>query len=307
MVISSLAQGRSSLAVGNIVGAAISNILGAFSLGLLFRQKGVPAVFDRSSRIYSVLLLVVTTIVTPITYFPQKDTWLAFGASLITAFAIYIISIGWAISRGSLSAPEDSDDDTSDESDAESIGRGQHESRETDALIRQTDSPSPLPSEPRPRRRSLQFHVMYLIFGFLAICLAGYVLSEAATNIIDATSTSEVLFGVIILAIATTLPEKFVAVLSGHRGHIGILTANTAGSNIFLLSLCMGIIMVDTSGEFNRGSVNILELAVLWSSTLTFTVTVWVGGRFHRWIGGVMLAGYVIFIVLEFTVIHHAK
>lgn len=304
MVISALAQGRPSLAVGNIVGAAISNILGAFSLGLLFRQTQTPAEFDRSSRIYSALLLVVTTFVAPITYFQHRDTWFAFGVLLIAAFVLYLISIGWAISRGTLSAPEDSDDDTSDESDAESVSHGPHESRETDALIRPTGSPSPRSSQPRARRHSLRYHVSYLIFGFLAICLSGYVLSQAATNIIDASGASEVLFGVVILAIATTLPEKFVAVLSGHRGRVGILTANTVGSNIFLLSLCMGIIFVDTSGDFNSGSVNLFELAVLWGSTLIFTLTVWIGGRFDRWVGALMLVAYVAFIVLEVTVIH---
>lgn len=296
--------------MGNIVGAAISNILGAFSLGLLFRQTQTLAEFDRSSRIYSALLLVVTTVVAPITYFKHRDTWFAFGVLLIAAFVLYLISIGWAISRGTLSAPEDSDDDTSDESyaestDTESISHGPYESRETDALIRPTGSPSPRSSQPRARRHSLRYHVAYLIFGFLAICLSGYVLSQAATNIIDASGASEVLFGVVILAIAATLPEKFVAVLSGHRGRVGILTANTVGSNIFLLSLCMGIIFVDTSGDFNSGSVNIFELAVLWGSTLAFTLAVWVGSRFDRWIGALMLVAYVAFIVLEVTVIHY--
>ncbi|KAJ7897479.1 hypothetical protein B0H13DRAFT_1884672, partial [Mycena leptocephala] len=115
---------------------------------------------------------------------------------------------------------------------------------------------------------------------------------------------SDVLFGVIILAIITTLPEKSIAVISGHRGHVGILVANTAGSNIFLLSLCLGIIMVDTSGKFNGGNVKIPELAVLWGSTHGFTLTVWFGGKFSRWIGAVMLLCYAAFIVLEFTAIH---
>lgn len=306
MVISALAQGRPSLAVGNIVGAAISNILGALSLGLLFHQRDVPVEFDKSSRIYSALLLIITTLVAPVTYLSRKDIWLPFGAVFIAIFAVYILSIGWAISRGRISAPEDSDDSDSDDSEAGSISRSPADGRETDPLIRRTDSRSPRPSESRPRRSSLQYHLAQLILGFLAICLAGYVLSQAATNITDASGTSEVLFGVVVLAIATTLPEKFVAVLSGQRGHVGILTANTAGSNIFLLSLCMGIVMVDTSGEFNRGNVEILELAVLWGSTLAFTLTVWVGGGFARWIGGSMLVGYVVFIVLEFSVIHHS-
>ncbi len=142
------------------------------------------------------------------------------------------------------------------------------------------------------------------MLGFLAICLAGYVLSHAATTITDEFGISDVLFGIVVLAIATTLPEKFVAVMSGHRGHAGILVANTAGSNIFLLALCSGIVMLDTSGKLERGNVNVAELGVLWGSTVAFTATVWFDGRFCRRIGFGMLIAYVTFIVLEFTLIH---
>ncbi|PNP78516.1 hypothetical protein FNYG_08146 [Fusarium nygamai] len=320
VVVASLAQGRPSLAVGNIIGSAISNILGAFSLGLLIRPTGSHIEFDRSSKIYSLCLLVITTFVAPVIYFSQRIVWLISGSVLIALFAIYLITIGWAISRGSLTAPEGSDDDSSDdESDTLSIespesvrspllpGRGEYESEDSERDQR-VDGSSEVVGvtnvSTRRRRRSLGYHIGFLVLGFLAICLSGYVLSHAAINVTDAIGISDVLFGIVILAIATTLPEKFVAVLSGNRGHVGILVANTVGSNVFLLSLCLGIVMVDTSGNFDGGNVNVPELCVLWGSTLALTITIWYGERFDRWIGGTMLFGYIVFIVLEFTTIH---
>ncbi|KAG6988020.1 Sodium/calcium exchanger MaX1 [Fusarium oxysporum f. sp. conglutinans] len=322
VVVASLAQGRPSLAVGNIVGSAISNILGAFSLGLLIRPPGSHVEFDRSSRIYSLCLLVITTFVVPIIYFSQRIIWLVCGSVLIALFVIYLISIGWAISRGSLTAPEGSDDDSSDdESDTLSIESTpsvrspllpSHEDREPEDRNERGQRVDGSPQvagvanvSSRRRRRSLGYHVGFLVLGFLAICLSGYVLSHAAINVTDAIGISDVLFGIVILAIATTLPEKFVAVLSGNRGHVGILVANTVGSNVFLLSLCLGIVMVDTSGKFDGGNINVPELCVLWGSTLALTITVWYGERFDRWIGGIMLFGYIVFIVLEFTAIHN--
>ncbi|KAI6750680.1 hypothetical protein HG530_014576 [Fusarium avenaceum] len=110
------------------------------------------------------------------------------------------------------------------------------------------------------RRRSLGYHIEILVLGFLAICLSGYVLSQTAINIVDAFGISGVLFGIIILAIATTLPEKLVAVLSGNRGHVGILVAHTMGNNVFQLSLCLGVVMIDTSEDFDGVYVKITEL-----------------------------------------------
>ncbi|KAF5604315.1 hypothetical protein FPCIR_860 [Fusarium pseudocircinatum] len=321
VVVASLAQGRPSLAVGNIIGSAISNILGAFSLGLLFRPAGSHVEFDRSSKIYSLCLLVITTFAAPIIYFSQRIIRLICGSFLIVLFAIYLISIGWAISRGSLTAPEGSDDDSSDdESDTSPIesaasvrspllpSREEHEPEDGDRHQRVDGSPAAAGVtnlSSRQRRRSLGYHIWFLALGFLAICLSGYVLSHAAINITEAIGISDVLFGIVILAIATTLPEKFVAVLSGNRGHVGILVANTVGSNVFLLTLCLGIVMVDTFGNFDGGNVNVPELCVLWGSTLALTTTVWYGERFDRWIGGAMLFGYILFVVLEFTIIHH--
>jgi Ca2+/Na+ antiporter len=305
VVVASLAHNRASLAIGNIIGSAIANILGAFSLGLLFYDKNKSIQFDRSSRIYSLVLLVLTTFVIPITYFSQKTTWLVCGSILIAFFAIYVGSIGWQISKGNMTAPEDTDDDSSDEESSHEEVDGESSDDESAPIATSEQTNQGLPSKlSRKKAHTVRYHLFYLSFGALAICLAGYVLSHAATIITDELGLSDVLFGVAILALATTLPEKLVAATSGHRGHAGILVANTTGSNIFLLSLCSGIVMLDTSGTFQQGSVKIAELGVLWGSTLAFTATIWFGGRFCRGIGLGMLIAYIVFIILEFTVIH---
>ncbi len=291
-----MAQGRPSIAIGNVIGAAISNILGAFSLGLLCHGGETQIEFDRSSRIYSLLALILTTVIIPIVWLPKPLVWTICGSILIAVFVMYFVVVAQAITRGILQAPEDSDDSDNEDEDDDGSTVGS-----TTGLL--SGSNGDAGQHPR-RRRSLSYHSMYLVFGFLAICLAGYVLSQAAINITDQLGISDVLFSIIILAIATTLPEKFIAVISGYRGHSGIMVANCAGSNIFLLSLCCGIIMVDTKGGLEGGNVTISELAVLWASTAAFTATVWFGARYAKWIGSGMVAAYVVFIVLEFTVIH---
>ncbi|KAM5353428.1 hypothetical protein ACJ41O_000078 [Fusarium nematophilum] len=306
VVVASLARGRSSLAMGNVIGAAISNVLGAFSLGLLSFEGERAVQFDRSARIYSLMLLVLTTLATAILYFPTHVVWEVCGPALIATFGVYLVLVSLAIARGVLTAPEDSDDSDSgsdSSSGAESVAEIAV-ATETDPLINPI-TPNTTASRPdRHGRRTLRHHGFYLVLGFLTICLAGYILSEAATNITDQFGISDVLFGVVILAIATTLPEKFVAVMSGYRGHPGILVANCVGSNIFLLSLCVGIVMVDTTGSLDGGNVTMPELVTLWGSTLGLTLTVWFGAGICRWIGVAMLVGYVTFLVLEVTVIH---
>lgn len=327
VVVASVARNRSSLAIGNVIGSTISNILGAFSLGLLFHSAGQKIVFDRSSKIYSLLLLILTLFVTLLTFLGTPGSWKIFGGILLAMFVIYVTSVAWAISRGAITAPElsdsDNDDDGGPDSDsevrphlnteAETESRAPKDAETAPAAIpanlpldvssARQGSQHRAPRRRRRRRRSLKYHIAFLLIGFLSICLSGYVLSHAATTISDEIGISNVLFGVVILSIATTLPEKFIAVLSGFRGHGGILVANTVGSNIFLLSLCMGIVLVVTGGEFDAGSVNAAELGVMMGSTVALTATVWFGAKWSRWIGGAMLLAYIAFLILEFTLI----
>lgn len=271
----------------------------------------------------------MTTFTAPMLYLPATSVWLVYGVLSIVAFAAYILSVGWAISRGNLTAPEGSDSDSSGDSDDSSSTESIEEETADNGFARRRNSavsgshniiesphinintrsrPSDLVNHTTPllsrqdrsKHKTLRYHVSYLLLGFLGICLAGYVLSHAASTISDEFMISDLLFGVVVLSIATTLPEKFVAVMSSHRGRAGVLVATTAGSNIFLLTLCSGIIMLVSKGSFPRGNVGLLELGVLLGSTAAFTATIWFGERFCRWIGIAMLMVYITFVVLEF-------
>lgn len=351
----SIARHRSSLALGNIVGSTISNILGAFSLGLLFHRKGDGNLFDRSSKIYSGLLLVLTTLIAALTGFAHAIKWRAVGAVAIVIFAIYVFSIAWIIYKGLITAPEASDSGSSDDDDdndtprrgnapaCEVHGAG-HPMNQDDAAVeeqhsnanttRDASEPLPIPEgvdtfitaatddaditsslariganasddSARFNGHSLAYHLALLMVGILAVVLSAYVLSNAASTLVNEFGISDIVFGVVILSLATTVPEKFIAVVSGFRGQMGIMVANTVGSNIFLLSLCVGVLWVSTGGNYNQGSVKPAELGVMFGSAVVMNLTVWFGSPWARWIGAGMLVAYVAFLVLEFTVIHH--
>ncbi|KAK3073143.1 hypothetical protein LTR53_005525 [Teratosphaeriaceae sp. CCFEE 6253] len=366
VVIFALARHRPALALGNIVGSAISNILGAFSLGLLFHKASEgPVVFDRSAKLYMVLQLAVTGLVAGLLWFESRLRRKLAGGLLIALFAFYLVSVLWAIGKGRLAAPELSDSEDGDDTDSEegstdapdhpnderpsngaygTFGTGNNDtshhsadqivvkfqgnslrptssspSRSSSVVsdraeIAPSHSPShhssapllaarQLPQHPNPNQRGLAYHLTGLVLGFLALTLSAYVLSHTAITLVTQLGISEALFGVVILAIATTLPEKFVAVVGGRRGQTGIVVANTAGSNIFLLTLCLGIFWLSTEEDTEGRSVNGVEIAVMLASSLFMTLSVCIGGRRVRYVGGIMLAAYAAFVVVEFALI----
>lgn len=307
VVVICILQNRSSLAIGNIIGSGISNILGAFSLGLIFRSNEEIAVFDSSARVYTLVMLLVTGLVIGLQFFDSSAVSRTFGAVLIGIFVVYVGSVAYLIFRGRLVAPKsDSDSD----SDSDSGSEAHENSIDYNVGGSRVDSTTPLLATERDvsssrHKHSIAYHVAFLLLGFLTILLSSFVLSTASSSIAQESGLSEVLFGVVFLSIATTLPEKLIAVMSGSRNRTGMLVANTVGSNIFLLTLCMGVLQVSMAGSYDRGTVNIVELFVLLGSSLFMTVIVWFGVQWSRIAGLVMLAGYLVFLVLEFITIHH--
>jgi Ca2+/Na+ antiporter len=247
------------------------------------------------------LTFLVTTIAVGILYFDVLNR--ITGCVLIAVFAIYIASIAYAIYRGVTIRVSDSDSESEDESESDSgIGDDDGIATEASPLLRPTD-PTSLPAAKRRRRRSLIYHIAHLLIGLIALSLSGYILSHSASSIADLLNLSGTVFGVTILSIATTLPEKLVAVLSGARGHGSIVVASTAGSNIFLLTLCLGVVAITSgmsAGDAGRDKVVMFELGVAWASAAVFLLIVLFGGGRVAGVG--LVGAYVAFLVLEFTV-----
>jgi Ca2+/Na+ antiporter len=300
VVVASLIQNRPGLAIGNVVGSTISNILGAFSIGLLLSRDVVE--FDRSSKLYTGILFVVTTVVFLLAMLDRLGR--GAGGVLVAAFAVYIGLIGQSIYRGVLVAPEDSHSDS--ESDRESDTRSTSRGDETIRNPHYEEAPfgngdfnecSPLMT-PQSKTKAVIVPLFKLLLGLVFLSLSGYILSHASSTLAEAFGILDSVFGVTILSFATTLPEKFVAVFSGARGHSGILVANTVGSNIFLLTLCLGVTLL-TADHIGPLGLAKQELAWMWGSSILLGVIVMLGS--HRSVGGLMLVAYVAFLILEFT------
>ncbi|KAI2790161.1 hypothetical protein POX_d05667 [Penicillium oxalicum] len=311
VVIAAILQGQSPLALGNVVGSAISNILGAFSLGLLCHPGHLA--FDQSAKIYSSVLFFITTIFVVLAYLNLLNA--VTGGLFLGGFVLYIMSVGYAIYSGIAEAPQLSDSDSEGDSDSDSdidnvdeaptVPSSHEIDQESSAM---TSENSPLLADRVSRsktrsmikpRRSIVFHIFQLFFGLIALSLSGYIIAHSAGALTESLHLSETVFGLTVIAFATTLPEKFISVLSGARGQGGIVVATTAGSNIFLLTICVGVIAIAGKPITHADDFVVSELATAWVSSACLLAIVFLGSS--RVAGVLLLAGYVAFVVLEFT------
>ncbi|EAW11767.1 sodium:calcium antiporter [Aspergillus clavatus NRRL 1] len=289
VVVAALLQHRQPLAMGNLLGSTVSNILGAFSLGLLFDRN--PIGFDRSAKFYAAVLLAVTTLFVLLAFLNQLTK--PVGGLLIALFACYVISIFYAIYQGFAVAPALSDSD----SEADSPPDPEIPVTEETPLIGNGNQSA---DSPVLCTRSLLYHTTQLLYGLLALSLAGYLLSHSAATITDCLHLSGTVFGLTILSFATTLPEKFIAILSGSRGHVNVMAATAAGSNIFLLTLCAGVVALAGQTSDQLDTFVLFDLVAVWTSSLLFCVVVLLG--LGRIAGVLLLVAYLVFLGLEFTI-----
>lgn len=286
------------------MGSPISNILGAFSLGLICYPGGDP--FDSSANIYSALQFFVTTLFVILAYFQQLNR--VTGRLLIALFALYIISIGYTIYRDISKPPQLSDGKSDNESTDICVKQTPRQSAgplvlETSPLLGDTNTARETASisgdKGKKLPRLLYHHILQLIFRLLALSLSGYILAYGIGTIADSLYLSGTIFGLTVIAFATTLPEKLIAILSGFRRQGGIIVATIAGSNIFLLILYVGIVAV--AGHLDRSDTFVLfDLVTVLVSSVSLLAVVFLGP--HRIAGLVLLAAYVGFLVMEFTV-----
>jgi Ca2+/Na+ antiporter len=330
-----LGQKKQSLALGNLMGSSIANILASFSLGLIFMNT---ATFDRSSKIYAAALLGLTSIFLLLLFTLSGTLKWAAGALLLVAFIVYVVSVASAIYRGVMTAPEDDSDSDSDSdsdgdgdsdsvdddcSDCDRVGgkddeekckRGHESDRRRSSsstlTARNSRDLELLPSSKargkttrftsrRPRPRPLRSHIFKLLLGLAALLVSSYIVAHSAGSIGGELGLSGTVVGTTILSLATTLPEKFVAIMGGVRHQPGIMVANTVGSNIFLVTLCGGLLFLWGDAEQLQLSFGFLEASVMLGSAVLILGIVLGGGK--RWMGGVMLGLYVAFLVAEFA------
>ena len=259
VVVLALAGGHPALAVGNVIGSCLANLIGSMPLGLLGKR---PLVLDRSARVYGLVMLGVTVLAS-LFAFGGRITQLE-GGVLVAVFVLYVASVLLVIHRGWLRPP----DDDADDDEAEVLAEG---------------------SALRP--------LAVLVMGLVVISGGAELVVQGAAHIAERIGLSEYAVGATVVAIGTTLPDKAISLIGGLRGQGGVVTANATGSNIFLLSLVLGLAALPGgAGLAVPPSVAHVDVPLLLAMTLLITL-LFRRPSLHRRIGAVLLILYVAYVV----------
>lgn len=92
-----------------------------------------------------------------------------------------------------------------------------------------------------PKDVNTKTAVMWLVIGLAVLLLGAGWLVDGSIGVAQSLGVSEVVIGITIVAIGTSVPELAVSLVSALRGEYGLAIGNIVGSNIFNLLAVIGI------------------------------------------------------------------
>lgn len=261
MVVSALSatQGNPGLALGNAYGSNITNIALILGITALISPIAVHSQVMRKE-------LPILAAVTALAAWQVWDGELTFVDALVL-LGVFLLLLAWSIRQGM--------------------------TQKADALGGE------IAEEMSHRAMPLRNAVLWLIVGLLLLIVSSRILVWGAVELALGFGVSDLIIGLTIVAVGTSLPELASSVIAARKGEHDIALGNILGSNLFNTLAVVGIAgtispMVVAPEVFYR------DIAVMAALTLSLFILGYGfrgPGRINRLEGGLLLACFVSYTV----------
>lgn len=260
-------RGETDLAVGNVVGSNIANVL--LVLGISAAIGGGLVVAQRIVRIDVPIMLGLSVLV----YVFGLDNELGRAEGVL--FVVLLVAyISWTVIS----------------------------SRRSTKLVVQSEYDEALSAE-KLRESSAAADIGFVALGLVLLVVGSQALVEAATDIARALDVSELVIGLTVVAIGTSLPEVATSVLAAARGQRDLAVGNAIGSNLFNILAVLGTTAVVSPDALAvpDGALSI-DLPVMIAVAIACLPIFANGYALLRWEGVLFLgfySAYLIWLVLD--------
>ncbi|MAY36821.1 MAG: sodium:calcium antiporter [Spongiibacteraceae bacterium] len=256
-------EGRPDIAIGNVVGSNIGNILLILGICALISPMVVKPLALRRDAVTVVAASVLFLVLVGGSALVRTD-----AAIFLAALAAYLVWAYW--SERFHAAPS-----------------GELHQAEAGEL-------AVIP-------KSLLWTVTAVVFGLLLLISGSQVLLMGAIGIAEHFGVPEAVIGLTLVAVGTSLPELSISVIAAIRRHADVAVGNILGSNIFNLLGILGVSALLQPLPVHARILQFDQWVMLGTSLLLL-VFLYSGRRLSRAEGGVLLIGYGIYVWLSFAV-----
>jgi cation:H+ antiporter len=267
---SSLA-GQADVALGNVVGSNIANILLILGCSAL----AAPLVVSRQLARLDVPLMVVATLL---------FWWLAANGRLIQleSFLLFLGIVGYIIL---------------------SIYKSRRETEAAHAAAG-TEAPASLGG------RQLALNLLLVVVGFGLLVLGADWLVDSAVIVAEYLGVSQLVIGLTIVAVGTSLPELATSIVASLRGERDLAVGNVVGSNLFNLLAVLGVAGLVTPGGLAVSEQALrLDIPVMTAVALLCLPIFLTKSNVSRWEGAFLLLcyaaylGYLVLVAIQHPIL----
>jgi len=254
-------QGSGGISFGNIIGSNIANIGLVLGLTALIRPLTIESLIISREIPMMILISIITLIVgsdvflrTGPDIFDRSD-----GLVLLMLFCVFMYyTIGDVLKKRR--------DSLKEEAEEFSGGRG---------------------------LRNSVLNLVMFTGGLAGLLFGGKLSVDAAVGIAEALEIPQVIIGLTVVAIGTSLPELVTSLVATFQGKTDIAVGNVVGSNIFNLLLVNGVCssIAPIAVPINGGFYDLFMMIILAVCLLPMSITH--NKKIVRWEGAVLLAMYL--------------
>lgn len=287
----SAVQGDVGIAIGNVVGSNITNILLILGLSALF--CALPVQKDTLKIDFPVLLGASGLIVLFGQTGEKIERWE--GAIMVAILIAYTVFLVMTALR-----------ERKKQAACETL-----ENHEVIGGVAETDGASGNEEEPKKgfsawyeKMKKYGWFLGVITIVGLGVVVGGAMLAvEGATMVAEELKIPQNVIGLTIVALGTSLPELITSVVAAKKGETDIAVGNIIGSNIFNILMVAGISAVIMPLPFAPGGDSFLvdSCIALGTAALLATLGYLRGHKIKRWGGIVMLVGFVAYYVYLFV------
>ncbi len=260
-----VANGESGLAVGNVIGSNIINVLVILGVSALIS----PLVIGR--RVVSFDIPVMVGITVLLLALSIDGNIGALDGALLMAGLVFHIVMSITVGRKHIPAPE--------------------------------EVPNSLPLNSKPV--SIWLALMLLAAGIGLLVVGAQLLVSGATNIATAIGVSDLVIGLTVVAIGTSFPELATVIVAIRRGEKDMAVGNVVGSNLFNIGLVLGLPAVVFDGGIEVPAAAIaLDMPLMLAAAFALLPIAFTGFVIKRWEGGMftmLYLAYTLYVVLAST------
>lgn len=248
--------GAPGIAVGNVVGSNIANILLILGVGAVI----YPVLVSGAAIYRDGVTMVATAALLLIAVWGGQLSTLAglFFVLLLAAYLVYLIY-----------------------SDRKANGEAAADNEDDDEL-------------PKPSK-SVWLDIAMVAGGIIAVVAGGKLLVDGAIVTAQAFNVSDEVIGLTLVAIGTSLPELATTIMAALRKHSDIALGNVLGSNVYNILGIGGITALIQPIPVSSHMVNI-DIPVMIAVSLALFLLAVLVRRFGKRVGYAFLAAYAVYV-----------